>query len=103
MLLSVAPHDINNVGYLNCIKQKYISSKIGKQTIMFSSEQKMELLSSVSSLLSFSRTPLYDPLLVNHQERLRQDISGGPKPPRRCTATSLGTMLSAESLVSLRL
>lgn len=39
-------------------------------------------------------TALSDPLLVNHQERLQRDISGGPKPARYCTTTSLGTALS---------
>lgn len=95
---------MNNAGYLNYIKQKHSSQKIGKQArnhILVRIEN--GVLSSVSSLLSFHMTSFSDPLLVSYQERV-QNISGGPKPVHYCTTTSSGIVLPfAQALVSLRL
>lgn len=85
----------NNAGHLICIKQKHNSLKIGKQARNHNLlRTENGVLPSVSSLLGFCMTSLSDPLLVNHQARLQQDISGGPKPAHYCTTTSLGTVLS---------
>lgn len=52
------------------------------------------VLFHVSSLLSFHMVSFSYPFLMNCQERLQEDISGGRKPARYCTTTSLGTGLS---------